>query len=159
MQIYLLRHGIAEDYSPTGKDADRRLTADGKRKLAAVLKLASAAGVKPSLILSSPLVRARQTAEMAAKELNCKEEILETRTLEPGGDPEEVWAEIRLYRDKPQLLLAGHEPLFSRLGAFLLNAPALEIDFKKGALLRVDCESLGPRPRGILKWFLAPRLA
>ncbi len=159
MQIYLLRHGIAEDTSSTGRDADRRLTPEGKKKLAAVLKSAAAAGVKPSLILTSPLVRAKQTAELAAKALGCKEEILITSTLEPGGDPEQVWAEIRLHRDAPQVLLAGHEPLFSRLGAFLLNAPALEIDFKKGALLRVDCESLGPRPRGVLKWLLAPRLA
>jgi len=159
MQIYLLRHGIAEDTSSSGRDADRRLTAEGKKKLTAVLKNAAAAGVKPSLILTSPLIRAKQTAELAAKALGCKEEILITSALEPGGEAEQVWAEIRLHRDASQLLLAGHEPLFSHLGAYLLNAPALEIDFKKGALLRVDCESLGPRPRGVLKWLLAPRLA
>lgn len=159
MQIYLLRHGIAEDISSTGRDADRRLTAEGKKKLAAVLKNAAAAGVKPSLILTSPLVRAKQTAEIAAKALGCREEILTTSVLEPGADPEQAWGEIRLHRDAAQLLLAGHEPLFSRLGAYLLNAPTLEIDFKKGALLRIDCDSLGPRPRGVLKWLLAPRLA
>lgn len=159
MQIYLLRHGIAEDTSPSGRDADRRLTPEGKKKLTAVLKNAAAAGVKPSLILSSPLIRARQTAELAAKGLGCREQILITAALEPGGDPEQAWSEIRLHRDEPQLLLAGHEPLFGRLAAYLLNAPTLEIDFKKGALLRIDCESLGPRPRGVLRWLLAPRLA
>lgn len=159
MQIYLLRHGIAEDSAPTGRDADRRLTPEGRKKLNAVLKAAAAAGVKPSLILTSPLARAKQTAELAAKALGCKEPILTARVLEPDGEPEEVWAEIRLHKDAAQIMLAGHEPLFSRLAAYLLNAPTLEIDFKKGALLRVDCDSLGPRPRCVLKWLLAPRLA
>ncbi|NWF84891.1 MAG: phosphohistidine phosphatase SixA [Bryobacteraceae bacterium] len=159
MQIYLLRHGIAEETSASGKDADRRLTPEGRKRLAAVLKKAGSAGVEPSLILTSPLVRARQTAEMAAKALKCPRAPLLSEALAPGGEPEQVWEELRLHRGEAQVLLAGHEPLFSRLAAFLLNAPTLEVDFKKGALLRVDCESLGPRPRGTLRWFLAPKLS
>ncbi len=159
MQIYLLRHGIAEDLAPGGKDADRRLTPEGRKRLGAILKRAAAAGVEPTLILSSPLVRARQTAEMAAKALGCTNQILLTKVLEPGGSPEQVWDELRTHRGEVQVLLAGHEPLFSQLAAFLLGAPTLEIDFKKGALLRVDCETMGPRPRGTLKWLLSPRLA
>lgn len=159
MQIYLLRHGIAEEVSANGVDHDRQLTPDGRRRLASVFRRAAAAGVDPSVILTSPLIRARQTADLAAKALGGKAEIVETRVIEPGGDPELVWNEIRLYRTEAQLLLCGHQPLFSRLGAYLLDAPSLDIDFKKGALLRVDCESLGPRPRGALKWFLVPKLA
>jgi phosphohistidine phosphatase len=159
MQIYLLRHGIAEEVAASGKDADRSLTPEGRKRLAAVLKRAAAAGVEPSLVLSSPLVRARQTAEMAAKALNYAREIVLTAVLEPDGTPQLVWDELRTHRGETQVLLAGHEPLFSQMGAYLLNTPALEIDFKKGSLLRVDCESLGPQPRGVLKWFLTPRLA
>ena len=159
MQIYLLRHGIAEEVAASGKDADRRLTVEGRKRLGALLKRAAAGGVEPSLILSSPLVRARQTAEMAAKALGYSREIVVTTALEPGGTPEEVWTELRTWRGETQVLLAGHEPLFSQLGAFLLGTPGLEIDFKKGALMRVDCGSLGPRPRGALKWFLLPKLS
>jgi len=159
MQIYLLRHGIAEELAASGKDADRKLTPEGRKRLTAILKRAAAGGVEPSLILSSPLVRARQTAEMAAKGLGYTREILLTNALEPGGTPEGVWDELRAHRGEPQVLLTGHEPLFSQLGAYLLGAPTLEIDFKKGALLRVDCESLGARPRGALKWLLVPRLS
>jgi phosphohistidine phosphatase len=159
MQIYLLRHGIAEDVSASGRDADRQLTAEGRKRLASILKRAAGAGVEPSLILSSPLIRARQTAEIAAKTLGGTHQIVQTKVLEPGGEPELVWEELRARRAEPRVLLCGHEPLFGRLAAYLLSSAALEIDFKKGALLRIDCESLGPRPRGTLKWFLPPKLA
>ena len=132
MQIYLLRHGIAEDLAPGGKDADRRLTPEGRKRLGAILKRAAAAGVEPTLILSSPLVRARQTAEMAAKALGCTNQILLTKVLEPGGSPEQVWDELRTHRGEAQVLLAGHEPLFGQLGAFLLGAPSLGDRLQEG---------------------------
>ena len=63
MQIYLLRHGIAEEGKPGGRDADRALTAEGGVKLKSVLKRARAINVEPTIILTSPFLRARQTAE------------------------------------------------------------------------------------------------
>jgi len=57
------------------------------------------------------------------------------------------------------LLLVGHEPLFGLLFAYLLGEPGLLIDFKKGALARIDIESFGPQPRGVQRWFLPPKLA
>jgi phosphohistidine phosphatase len=154
-----MRHGIAEDGQPGGKDSARALTAEGRKRLRAVLRRAKEAGVAPGLILSSPYVRALQTAEIAAKELGYSAEILRTRVLEPASQPEAAWEEIRLYKDHDQILLTGHEPLFGRLAAYLLGAPALEFDFKKGAIVRIDIEHPGPRPRGVLKWMLAPKLA
>lgn len=159
MQIYLLRHGIAEEAAPSGKDADRKLTPEGIKRLGSVLKRAASAGVEPTLILSSPLERARQTADLAAKSLKYQKEVLLTNVLAPDGTPEQVWEEVRVHREESQLLLTGHEPLFSQLAAYLLNSPTLEVDFKKGALLRVDCEAMGTRPRGVLKWLLSPKLA
>ena len=69
VELYLLRHGIAKDRSASGRDADRRLTDEGRTKLRRVLERAHAAGVVPSLILSSPYRRALETAEIAAREL------------------------------------------------------------------------------------------
>ena len=69
MEIYLLRHGIAEDRSTTGRDPDRRLTDEGRAKLRRVLERAHQAGVRPSLILSSPYRRALETAEIMAAKL------------------------------------------------------------------------------------------
>jgi len=65
MQIHLGRHGIAEDAKPGGSDAERKLTEEGKQKLRRVLKRARDTGVSPSLIATSPLVRAAETAEIA----------------------------------------------------------------------------------------------
>jgi len=159
LQIYLLRHGIAED-APAGKrDADRALTVEGKKKLRGILKRAEEAGVAPGLILSSPYVRALQTAEMARAALSPQAMIARTQALTPEAQPEDAWEEIRLHSDQPQILCASHEPLCGRLAAHLLKCPALEIDFKKGAIVRIDVENSGPRPRGVLKWMLAPKLA
>ncbi|QOY87693.1 SixA phosphatase family protein [Paludibaculum fermentans] len=158
MQIYILRHGIAEDPTAGQRDADRALTLDGRKKLQATLKRAFASGVAPTLILTSPYKRAMQTAEIAVKALNYTGDVLQTQALTPDADPLAAWEELRLHRDHAQILCASHEPLCGRLAAFLLGAPSLEIDYKKGALIRIDLVSAGPRPRGVLKWLLAPKL-
>jgi phosphohistidine phosphatase len=159
MHVYLLRHGVAEDDRPGIADADRTLTPDGRRKLRYVLKTVAEAKVKPSLILSSPLKRALQTAEIAKDVLTYEGEILRTRALEPGSSPEQAWEEIRAHRDETALLLVGHNPLFDGLAAFLLGAPHLHVDFKKGAIMRVDVESFSTHPRGALCWYLTAKLS
>jgi phosphohistidine phosphatase len=160
MEVYLLRHGIADDDSPTGRDADRPLTSQGRRKLHELLAVAAAAGVAPDVIVSSPYVRARQTAEIAREVLGCKEELHFANALVPEADPEEVWMEVRnAYRGSAAILLASHEPLMGRCLGFLLGHPGMFVDFKKGALARVDVEGIGIQPRGILKWMLVPKLA
>ena len=159
MQIYLLRHGLAEDVKPGGKDPDRALTAEGKKKLRELLRHARSAGVRPNLILSSPYKRAVETAEVAAAALGYGESILRTKVLQPAADPQGVWEEIRVHKDAKELLLVGHEPLFGMVTAFLLDAPSLSIDFKKGALVRIDVNPAGAHPRGVLKWMLTPKLA
>ena len=159
MQIYLLRHGIAEEGTAGTPDAERALTPEGKKKLKEVLQLADRAGVKPSLILSSPYRRAAETADLAASVLGCPAKPVHLEALEPMGIPEAVWDEIRTHKSEPVLLLASHEPLMGRLLAYLLAAPELQTDFKKGSLARVDVESFGARPRGILKWLVTAKLA
>jgi phosphohistidine phosphatase len=158
MQIYLVRHGIAESIS-SGSDADRDLTEEGRKKLRDVLKTAARAGVAPSLVISSPYRRAVATARIAIDLLDSNSDLVESRALVPDGDVRNVWQEVRTYRDQDSLMLVGHEPLFSSLGAYLLGFPDLAIDFKKGALLAIEVNSFGPHPRGILKWMLTARLA
>ncbi len=140
-------------------DAVRALTEEGRKKLRATLKLARIAGVKLDHILTSPLVRAVQTAELAAEVLGCTAAPARAQALAPGGSMEDVWSEIRRHKDAASVLLAGHEPQFSQLAAYLLAAPELVIDFKKGALVAIEMEQFGVRPRGTLRWMLAPKLA
>jgi phosphohistidine phosphatase len=157
MELYLLRHGIAEDRASTGRDADRALTEDGKRKLHKVLRRAKKAGVQPALILSSPLKRALETAAIAAEELEYKSEIARTNALVPNSTPRDLWSEIRAHRDEPSILLAGHEPLFSQTVAYLLGSTRAMIEFRKGALIRIDFATLTAEPRGVLQWLITPK--
>jgi phosphohistidine phosphatase len=157
MTVYLLRHGIAENTSSSGRDEDRELTGEGREKLNALLQRAAKAGVKPDTILSSPYKRALQTAKLAAKAFDSPEPE-ETEVLVPHGSPRGVWNEIREYPDEAELMLAGHEPLFSQTVSYLLDAPAMKIDFKKGAMVAIEFENLRGEPRGVLRWMLIPRL-
>ncbi|MDQ6663733.1 MAG: phosphohistidine phosphatase SixA [Acidobacteriota bacterium] len=158
MQIYILRHGIAEDQKPGFSDADRALTKEGREKLEAVLKRAAEAGLSPSTILTSPFLRATQTAEIAAKTLKHISTPVRTDALIPSSSPRAVWDEIREYRSADQLLLAGHEPLLGQLVSYLLGAPSLQVDMKKAALVRIDLEGFRGEPHGVLKWMLTPKL-
>src|SRR5437879_2772117 len=159
MQIYLLRHGIAEDAQPRQSDSERALTEEGLEKLRRVLKRARAAEVAPGVIISSPYRRAVQTAEEAAQVLGYKEKIVLAQALVPDAVPAGVWDEIRAHKDESSVLLAGHEPLLSSTMSYLLGSPTLMVDMKKAALVRVDCESFSREPRGVLKWMLTPALA
>src|SRR3569833_1412075 len=125
MELYLFRHGDAEDAPPGKPDSSRALTAKGVERSASVAKMARDAGVSPSLIVSSPYLRAMQTAEAAAKEFEWQGEIVQLQSLVPHGTPEAVWSDLRDLHDETAIILAGHEPLMANLAAYLLDAPGL----------------------------------
>jgi phosphohistidine phosphatase len=156
VQIYLLRHGIAEDGKPGRPDSERALTGEGKEKLRRVLKRARVADCVPTLILSSPYRRAVETAQIAAEVLGYRQDVLNTRSLIPEAPPNEIWNEIRVHKDETAILLASHEPLMSSLAAHLLGSSGLRVDMKKAALVRVDCDRFAAEPHGVLKWMLTP---
>src|SRR5713226_1807360 len=83
MEIYILRHGIAEEGKPGQADSGRRLTPEGKEKLAKILACARKAGVQPDVMLSSPYKRAMETAELARQHLKLDKPIIETEVLTP----------------------------------------------------------------------------
>lgn len=159
MEIYLLRHAIAEERSASGRDGDRQLTDEGRQKLRKVMKRAAGAGVEPSLILSSPLIRAVQTAEIAAEVLHYAGKIVKVDSLTPDSSPRDVWEEIRTRKDEPAILLAGHEPLYSATTAYLLGSTRSMVDFRKAGLVRIDVQGFGATPGGVLQWMLTPKLA
>jgi phosphohistidine phosphatase len=159
MEIYILRHGIAEAAGAGMADADRALTVEGEQKLRDVLRSARKAKAEPALILTSPLRRAVETAAIAADVLGTNKGPVRTDALAPDSTPERIWQEIRANRSAGALLLAGHEPLLGQLLGYLLGCPTLEVDFKKGALARIDIDHFTGEPRGVLKWLLVPKLA
>lgn len=159
MFIYVLRHGIAEDAKQGESDSSRALTSEGRKKLAFVLERAQKAGACPSIILTSPYLRAKQTARMAAQAFNRENYVVETSALIPSGSPELVWDEISEYRSESQVMVVGHEPLLSELVSFLLAAPGLRVDMRKAAMVAISLESLRGGPRGVLQWMLTTKLA
>ena len=159
IDIYVLRHGDAQPRAEGLPEADRKLTPKGRRDVDRVMRHARAAKVKIDLALTSPYRRAIETAEIAVKVLDPKPRLVETSALLPESRPEQVWKEVRSHSDAKGLLLAGHEPQLSQLIGYLLGTPALRLDLKKGALVRIRMERAGAVPHGELKWLLTPRLA
>jgi phosphohistidine phosphatase len=157
MELYLFRHGIAEDAKPGRPDASRELTGEGKKKVAEVVKAARRAGAEPSLIVSSPYRRAIETARIAVEGFEYKGDVVRTDVLVPHGYPEKVWNELREYRDERAILLTGHEPLLSHLVAYLLSSPALRVEMKKAGMVRIDVETMGAVPHGTLRWMITPK--
>jgi len=113
MKIYVMRHGSAEDFAASGHDADRALTAVGRERVRHVAKLLGAHDEAPKLIVSSPLVRALQTAEIVAAELGL-EYVDTSRALAPGGQAPALVAAL-LREAKKRVMLVGHEPDLSAL--------------------------------------------
>jgi phosphohistidine phosphatase len=159
MQIYLLRHGIAEDARAGQADSERALTGEGREKLRRVLKRAKAGDAKPDVILSSPYRRAVETAQVAVEVFGYTGDIVRTRALVPEASPQDVWDEIRALKVEGSILLASHEPLMSTTVAFFLGCSGLQVEMKKAALVRVDCDRIGSQPRGVLRWMLTPAVS
>ena len=137
-QILLLRHGIAEERSPDRPDERRALTPAGRRRTSAVLERAVAIGLRVDRLITSPLLRARQTAEIAlATGLTPAVEL--ATALEPGADPLPflpLWLAGAAVADGggPQarrVALVGHEPDLGELAARLVGAPAGSITLRK----------------------------
>jgi phosphohistidine phosphatase len=155
MEVYIVRHGIAEDAPKKGGgDAARALTEEGKQKMKEAAEGFARLGISVDRILSSPLIRAKQTAEILAKALGMK--VDEMEELGPGHTPEEVCSRISKMSKLKSVMLVGHEPNCSMLASYLLDGSgSLEIQFKKGAICRVD--GAMSRQSGALIWHLPPQ--
>ena len=155
MKLYFLRHGIAEDRSISRRDADRALTPEGIAKTEILAGRLPDFGVKPTMIYSSPLVRARQTAEIVAKANNLPMEISE---LVASGhfDAHAVQDLVDEFDHDDQIMFVGHEPDFSETVSYIIGGG--NITMKKGGLARIDLYSEHPL-HGTLVWLLAPNVS
>lgn len=156
VQLYLARHGQAEGRSASGRDFDRELTAKGREQVRRNAHRLRQLGAIPSIVLSSPLLRALETARIAAQELGFTGEILPSPALTPERTPAEMWSEIRDYNGAGSLLVITHEPLVSAALSLYTGQSALYGSFGTGTIARLDFEHLTPVPRGALRWMLRP---
>lgn len=159
MNLYLLRHGLAVEPGTHGckKDSDRFLTIEGRRKLADIAKAMKEMELSFDLILSSPFVRARQTAEIVADTLNCRNRLEFCDLLVPDGTPRDLVAALRR-RSFEEGLLVGHEPLLGNLASFLVSgSTTCWLQLKKGGLCKLGIEKLKSGRCARLEWLLTPR--
>jgi phosphohistidine phosphatase len=112
-ELYIIRHGLAGEHGSYADDAQRPLTDEGHRKMGQVAQRFYALDLRFDLILTSPLVRARQTAEiLQAAGLSKHLEVSEF--LAPGGDFEDWLAWFRQWQSSESLAIVGHEPSLSQ---------------------------------------------
>jgi len=156
--LYLIRHAIAYERGPKWPDDTKRpLTRAGIAKMRRAAKGIVAAGVKVDLVLSSPLVRARQTAEIVAAAFKRPPKVVEAKELAPDQSAEAVVKLLASHRQSRQLALVGHEPDLGQLAAWLVGA-SRPLVFKKGGVARIDVHDRSVRGGGQLVWLATPSL-
>jgi len=161
MKLYLLRHGIAVDRlgGEITSDWQRPLTAEGQAETKQVAIGLKTLGVRADLIVSSPLVRAKQTAQIVLDVLAKGSEIQISEALAPGATVSDLYKFLRTLRKAENIFLVGHEPDMGRIaGNLLWSGPELYIPFKKAGICRIDIADIPPTSPGVLKWFLPPKI-
>jgi phosphohistidine phosphatase len=158
IELYLVRHAIAAERGPKYPDDRLRpLTPAGSRKFAASVPGLAKMDVAIDFVLTSPLVRARETAILLASGLKPKPAVAEIDALAPGGRPQAITEAIKAQAKKNRrLAVVGHEPDLGELAARLLGARG-NVEFKKGAVCLIETDGATPAGPGTLKWMLTPK--
>jgi len=152
MRLFLLRHVEAQSPREVERDEDRAVTARGETRLRKACRGLRRLDIFPDRILSSPLKRAVQTAEVTADELGFPGQIEAVEELAPESDPAELVEVLRTFSGVGQVLIVGHQPFLGRLAGYLIGAPQARVALKKGGLARIDIEDWGEEPPGQLRW-------
>jgi len=161
MKLYLMRHGIAceQDNSHFETDAQRPLTTEGRDKINKIARALKKLDIKPDLVLSSPYVRAEQTATILAKEFDLKQHLKFSDLLIPAGKAEEIISEIAQNYIVDELLIVSHEPCLSLLISILVTVNFdLAIDIKKGGVCCLLTDDLRIERRAAIEWLLTPKI-
>lgn len=157
VELYIVRHAIAAERGPAWPDDTRRpLTERGVERFKEIVDGLVWLGVQIDIVVTSPLVRAKQTAEYVSNGFPVKPPVKTADALAPGSAPVEVMEQVaREARGKTRVAVVGHEPDLGELAAYLLGTKR-PIPFKKGGIARIDMDSLSARG-GTLAWMLPPK--
>jgi len=163
MKLFLMRHGIAVEFgAPSGeRDSERPLTTEGRRKVKQIAKVLADLEAIPDVIFTSPLVRARQTAEIMATVLRRKQRLHINPHLACSGNVRKLIADVnKLHGQAESVMLVGHEPDLSSLASLLLtgNASGAAIEMKKGSLCVLEADALRTGKCAKLLWLAPPKL-
>src|SRR5262249_4422492 len=157
-EIYLVRHAIAEERGEAWPDdAKRPLTDAGMSRMRKSARGLARLGVAFDVVLTSPLVRAKQTADILAAGVNPRPPIVTIESLSPGGGFAAITSDLAKHAKKTRIALVGHEPGIGEFAARLVGSRHA-IEFKKGAVCRIDLDALPPGGPGNLRWLLTPQI-
>ena len=159
MKIYLVRHGIAAEGLIRGitRDSERPLTDEGITETKMVARGLKKIGVAPDLIVASPLVRTKQTADIIQTELGGELTICDA--LAPGVTSANVFKFLKKYPNSHEIFLVGHEPDMGELVKEIIGAGfEFTLPFQKAGVCCVEVADLPPTMPGILKWLLTPKV-
>jgi phosphohistidine phosphatase len=161
MKLYLIRHSNAVDPGTSDFEDDslRPLTEKGREKMRRITSALNDLGIQPDLILSSPFVRALQTAQILAKGLKYRKDIVFSDSLTPPGNTDALIGEINEKYTVDELVLVGHEPALSGLvGTLTAGSPAIGINFKNGGICCLSVDDLRVERKAALDWLLTPKI-
>lgn len=158
VRIYLVRHAIAAERGRDWPDDSKRpLIRKGVDRMREAVRGLAELDVRVDVVLTSPFVRAVQTAQIVADGLTPRPAIVETSSLTPDEAPTSILRALEPYRRTKAVALVGHEPGIGRLAGWLLSA-AEPIEFKKGGVCCIESASLPPDGRGRLIWHATPAM-
>ena len=157
-ELYLIRHGVAAERGENYPDDTKRpLTNEGVQKLRKEARALIELDITFDVILTSPLVRTRQTAEVIASVFRNAPPIVNMPSLAPGGAHNAIIEELSKQHRRHQIAIVGHEPGIGELAGRLIGLRR-PLEFKKGSMCRIDVAALPPAGPGHLRWFLTPRI-
>ena len=157
-ELYLIRHAVAEERGDEWPDdAKRPLSDDGASRMRKAARGLDRLGVTLDVVVTSPLVRAKQTAELVAAAMNPRPPIATAESLAPGGTYQEVVTDLEKQSRRTRIAIVGHEPGIGEFAARLIGSRH-SLEFKKGAVCRIDVDALPPSGPGDMRWLLTPKI-
>jgi phosphohistidine phosphatase len=159
MVIYFLRHANAgsKHFSDPVKDEKRPIDKLGEEQSHDVGRALAYLGVTANVIISSPLTRAMQTAQIVSQEIGYEEKIVLDDALRPEATFEKFKALLNRHKDKPAIMVVGHDPSMTEFVNRVLSggAPLAAVEMKKGGVAKVDIEI---RRQAVLRWCITPKV-
>jgi phosphohistidine phosphatase len=159
MILYIIRHGIAEERAPAEDDGARRLTPRGRQRIRAAATGLRALGVQFDVLLTSPLVRAAETAAIVTEVYGGQPVPRELPALTQGAPPVETVRALQPFLRHKHVGIVGHEPGLSEIVALLVTGSpeGMAVSLKKGSIAALELRGRSPRTHAKLRWLLAPR--
>ena len=159
MVIYFLRHANAgtKHFSNPAKDEKRPIDKMGEEQSHDVGRALAAIGVIPNVIISSPMTRSVQTAQIVAQELGHEEKIVLDNALRPEATFDQFKSLLNRHRDKVSVMVVGHDPSMTEFVNRVLSGgrPLAAVEMKKGGVAKVEHELRRP---AVLRWCMTPKV-